>query len=194
MRVRPGRQRGAYAIEFSLVALIFFLMVFGVIEFARMLYIFNTVQEVTRLAASAAVHGNFRDTDRLQEIREASVFRSTPGKLPLGAPISDQHVRIEYLASVANSDGSTTLTAIPASQLPACPIRNRLNCMANPNASNCVRYVRARICDPDTTGSCEKAHETLMIPLVDITVAIPRASFVLPVESLGYLPNMAACP
>lgn len=193
-RVRPQRQRGVHAVEFSLVAMIFFLMVFGIVEFARMLYIFNTVQEVTRIAASAAIHENFRDTTRLQRIREAAVLRSTPGMLPLGAPISDQHVRIDYLASVDDGSGKTELTVIPQSDLPGCPIRNRHICMDNPNAANCVRYVRARICEPGGADSCTKAYLTSLIPGVPFTVAIPHATFVLPVESLGYMPNMAACP
>lgn len=192
--IRRDRQRGVYAVEFSLVAIIFFLMVFGIVEFARMLYLFNTVQEVTRIAASAAVHENFRDTNRLQRIREAAVLRPAPGILPLGAPISDQHVRIEYLASVDDGSGSAELTVIPESQLPSCPIRNRHICMANPNASNCVRYVRARICEPSDADNCNKAHVTLMIPGLNFIVEVPRASFVLPVESLGYMPSMTACP
>lgn len=192
--VRRDRQRGVYAVEFSLVAIIFFLMVFGIVEFARMLYIFNTVQEVTRIAASAAIHENFRDTDRLQRIREAAVLRSGPGILPLGAPVSDEHVRIEYLSAIDNDGGNAELTVIPQSQLPSCPIRNRHICMADPNASNCVRYVRARICEPGNTESCDKAHVTLMIPGLNFTVGIPHAAFVLPVESLGYMPNMSVCP
>lgn len=192
--IRRELQRGAYAVEFSFVAIIFFLLVFGIVEFARMLYIFNTVQEATRIATSAAVHENFRDTSRLQRIREAAVLRSTPGILPLGAPISDRHVRIDYLASVDDGSGSTELTVIPESQLPGCPIRNRHICMANPNASNCVRYVRARICEPGDTNNCNKARVALMTPGLNFTVEVPRASFVLPVESLGYMPNMALCP
>lgn len=193
-RAHLNRQRGVYAVEFALVALIFFLMVFGIVEFARMLYVFNTVQEVTRIAASATVHENFRNTIRLQQIREASVLRSTPGVLPLGAPISDQHVRIEFLASFDNGSGKTEMHVIPENQLPSCPMNNRHICMANPNASNCVRYVRARICEPGNQAICEKAQVTLMIPMVSFTVEVPHASFVLPVESLGYMPNMAACP
>lgn len=194
VRIRPNSQKGAYAIEFALVAMIFLLMVLGIVELARMLYIFNTVQEVTRLAASAAIHVNFRDATKLQQIREASVLRQSPGILPLGAPISDQHVRIEYLAWTDDGSGNNEPKLIPPGQLPSCPIGNRHVCMANPNASNCVRYVRASICEPGVKDSCEKAKVSLMIPIVGFTVDIPRASFVLPVESLGYMPNMAACP
>ena len=192
--VRARRQRGIYAVEFSLVAIVFFLMVFGIVEFARMLYIFNTVQEVTRVAASAAVHANFRDTARMQQIREMSVARHSPGVLPLGAPISDRHVRIEFLASAPDASGRNTIRVIPPGQWPTCPMGNRQVCMANPNAGNCIRYVRAQICEPGITDRCEKARVALLIPLVRFTADVPRASFTLPAESLGYMPNLASCP
>lgn len=189
---RRDRQRGIYAVEFALVAIIFFLMVFGIVEFARMLYVFNTVHEVTRIATSAAVHANFNDTDRMQQIREVSVFRSTPGILPLAGPISDQYVRIEYLAMTDDGSGNTEITEIPENQLPDNPLENRQICMANPNAANCVRYVRTRICKPGTAAACDRAEVTLMIPLVSFTVRVPRATYILPVESLGYKPGMAS--
>ncbi|UUZ47579.1 pilus assembly protein [Massilia sp. B-10] len=47
----PGRSRGAIAVEFSLTALLFFTLIFGALEFARVMYIHNTLQEVTRRAA-----------------------------------------------------------------------------------------------------------------------------------------------
>lgn len=47
---------------------------------------------------------------------------------------------------------------------------------------------------PSDTNNCNKARVTLMIPGLNFTVEVPRASFVLPVESLGYMPNMAICP
>ena len=48
---RAGRQQGAAAVEFALVALLFFTLLFGILEFGRMLYLYNTVQEVSRRAA-----------------------------------------------------------------------------------------------------------------------------------------------
>jgi len=188
------RQRGGHSVEFALVAMIFFLAVFGIVEFARMLYVFNTVQEVTRRAATAAIHANFRDSSQLQQIRENSILRNSPGVLPLGSPVTDQHVRIDFLSLVEGQGGTLAMQAIPEDELPACPLRNRQVCMANPNASNCIRYVRARICDPDDRTDCQRAQLRLMIPLVQFDVAVPVASTLLPSESLGYLPGMGVCP
>lgn len=57
----PGRnsyrkvQRGVAAIEFSLVAVLFFTLLIGIIEFGRVLYLMNAAAEATRLGARVAV-------------------------------------------------------------------------------------------------------------------------------------------
>src|SRR4051812_15383650 len=63
------REGGVYAVEFSLVALIFFVFVFGTIELSRAMYLFNTLQEVTRRAAAAAAVASPNDSGRRQQIR-----------------------------------------------------------------------------------------------------------------------------
>lgn len=194
LRRRAAFQHGGHLVEFALVAGVFLLLVFGIVEFARMFYVFNTVQEVTRRAANAAIHANFRDQDRLQRIREQAVLRDSPGALPLGAPVTDRHVRIEFLADPGAGSGFDALRAIPAGQLPACPLRNRHVCMANPRAANCIRFVRASVCDPLEQARCEQARMGLVIPALAFSVAVPRATTILPVESLGYWPGMGDCP
>ncbi|MDT1883665.1 pilus assembly protein, partial [Acinetobacter baumannii] len=59
----PGRtrQQGVAAMEFSLVAIVFFLMFFGMLELTRAMYIVNTLQEVTRRAAALAANSDFSD-------------------------------------------------------------------------------------------------------------------------------------
>ena len=52
-RIAPywrGRQRGAAIIEFALVAMIFFTLLIGVMEFGRWLFTLNAAGEATRLA------------------------------------------------------------------------------------------------------------------------------------------------
>jgi len=53
----PGfaSQRGVAAVEFALIAGVFFTLLIGIIEFSRVLYYWNTAAEVTRLAARTAV-------------------------------------------------------------------------------------------------------------------------------------------
>ena len=52
---RAQRGRGAAAVEFALVSLVFFTILFGAMEMGRLMYYWNTAAEVTRLGARMAV-------------------------------------------------------------------------------------------------------------------------------------------
>jgi Flp pilus assembly protein TadG len=49
------RQTGSTTVEFALVMLMFLMVVFGIMDFARMLYMWNTANEVSREGARYAV-------------------------------------------------------------------------------------------------------------------------------------------
>ncbi|QNA88970.1 pilus assembly protein [Massilia sp. Dwa41.01b] len=187
----PKRQRGVAAVEFALLVIVFLAFVFGIIELARIMYLYNTLQEVTRRAATAAASTNFRDPAELDRLRYFSVLRNAPGELPLGAPITDLHVRIDYLALVRNADGSLTETRIEPGLLPADPAANRHTCDANPNASTCIRLVRAQVCNPGTAIACEPVEYQMMFPLISVKLPLPRARTTTTAESLGYMPGEA---
>lgn len=53
--VNRFRHRGAVAVEFALIAAIFFTLLFGVMEMSRVLFYMNTAAEATRLGARVAV-------------------------------------------------------------------------------------------------------------------------------------------
>lgn len=186
---QPKKQRGVAAVEFALLVFVFLAFVFSIIELARIMYLYNTLQEVTRRAATAAASANFQDEAELDRIRYFSILRNEPGELPVGAPITDQHVRIEYLALVRNADGSLTLTRIAPGVLPADPAANRQICHANPNAATCVRLVRAQICNPGVAGTCEPVQYQMLFPLISFGLPLPRATTTATAESLGYTPG-----
>ncbi len=50
----PARQQGAAAVEFALVASVFFTLWLGAMEFGRVLYLWNTAAEATRWGARIA--------------------------------------------------------------------------------------------------------------------------------------------
>jgi len=50
------RLRGVAAVEFALLAICFFTVFLGLMELARLVYVFNTLQEVTRRAAAMAIN------------------------------------------------------------------------------------------------------------------------------------------
>ncbi|MDP1678890.1 MAG: TadE/TadG family type IV pilus assembly protein [Candidatus Nitrotoga sp.] len=55
-------QRGVAAVEFALIAVILFTLLFGITEFGRVLFMMNTATEATRLGARLAVVCDKNDT------------------------------------------------------------------------------------------------------------------------------------
>ena len=192
---RPGgarcrateKQIGFAAVEFALVAIIYFTLLFGMIELARVMYICNTLQEVTRRAAAAAVNTDFTIPSALNRVRENAIFRDGPGMLAFADPVTDAHIRIDYLsvARVANSMHTEAVTAMPSS-----PARNKLNCADDPNGSSCVRLVRVRVCMPGAAGanSCEPVPYKTLVSLIPIPFDLPISTTIMPAETLGLPP------
>jgi hypothetical protein len=173
-------------VEFALLCVFFFGLVFGIIEFARLMYVYNTLQEVTRRAAAAAVNIYPRDTANITLLKQHAVFRTSPGLLPFAEPVSDSFVRIEYLAH--------DLSVIPPASWPSCAAQNQMICMADPNSPSCIRFVQVRVCDPGTTDSCVPASYETILPFVKLPAELPTAPTISPVETLGYKAGTPPCP
>jgi hypothetical protein len=154
----------------------------------------NTLQEVTRRAASAAAKTDFRDQVAKDRVRQRAIFRDDPGSLLLGDPITDAHIRIDYLALVRNGNGSMALAPIGASSMPTCPARNRLTCMANPNDPSCIRFVRVRVCATEDPSACTPVRHKPIVPLISLPIDLPRSSTIAVAETLGFTPGMTPCP
>jgi hypothetical protein len=192
----PGRhQRGTTAVEFAILAMLFFTLVFGIFEVARLMYAFNTLHIVTRRVADAAANVYPLDTVAIQNLKQAAIFRDSPGELLLAPPVTDAHIRIEYLA-LTRSGNTGALNPVPIARtsLPATAARHRQICMNNPNASNCVRLIQVSICDPGTSSECAPVLSRMLLPLLDLQVALHKARTIATVESLGYVPGTSPCP
>lgn len=180
----PKRQRGVAAIEFALLATVFFLLVFGIMETARAIYLFNTLQEVTRRAAAAAANSGF-DQATIDRIRADALFADNRGKLALGDPVTPLHLKIEYLSLSRDSD-TGALTPQPASPMPACPARNYLNCLADPYGPSCIRLVRVRVCQPDDAAACAAVPYQMLFPMIGLSaLKLPRSTTIVPAQTLG---------
>lgn len=189
------RQAGAFTVELALVLFLFLALVFTIIEVARALYMWNTLQEVTRRAARSAASTSFRDTAAMNQLRRDAIFRDDSGELAFGAPVTDKHIVIDYMA-LTNEPGpgggtTTAQTPIPASSMPGCPVRNRIICTADQNDASCVRFVRVRICEPGS--NCTQVPYKTMLPLVTLPINLPMATTIVKAQSLGYAPGMAIC-
>jgi hypothetical protein len=179
-RRRPSiAQTGATAIEFALLSVLFFSFVFSILEVARLMYVYNTLQEVTRRAAAAAVNVYPTEDTRIASVKQAAIFRDTPGELVLAPPITDNNIRLEYLRY--------DLSVIAPGSWPTSAANNRAICMANPHAANCIRFVQAQVCDDADTGTCTPVRSAMLFPLIDLRVMLHKAVTIAPIESLGYV-------
>lgn len=180
-------RRGAVTVEFALVAILFFTLLFGVMEFGRAIYLWNTVQQVTRQAAREATVTDFTDSAAMDKVRQEAIFRKDTGagKLIAGGEITDAAVRLRYL-NVDLDEVDTSMT---------CPSKNITDCLTNPKGASCIRFVRASICDPANAGECAPIlFQPMLLPqFFTGGVAIPSSPVVMPAESLGFRPSSPSC-
>lgn len=189
-------QIGSFTIEFTLVILAYMTFLMCIIEVARVVYVWNTLQEVTRRAAAVAANTDFTNMAAKNLARQNAIFRDSPGMLAAGAPVTDAHVRIDYMSLARASDGTLSLTSMPSGLIPASPARNQVACAADKNGANCIRFVRARICapgnDPDVCGPVEYVP---MIPIITLSsLTLPPSTTIAKAETLGYVPGQALGP
>jgi hypothetical protein len=177
-----GAQTGSAAVELAIVAIIFFTLLFSIMEIARAMYICNTLQEVTRRAAQAASYTDFTDTGAMQRIHEDAVFRQSPGTLLFAEPVTDAHVRIDYLAITQNG---ATLGTAPVHPLPASPDENHETCMRERYSARCIRLVRVRICQPGEGNQCDPVPYRPLVSLIPLSFALPVSTTMTVAESLG---------
>jgi hypothetical protein len=183
---RRTHQAGVAAVEFSIVVTVFLVLVFATLELARVEYLLNTLVEVTRRAAAGAANVSFKDTTALQRVQADAVFRNSAGPLALGDPVTAANVTIDYL-----SVSTSPLDFKHVTELPSCPAQNRLNCVTDPHADNCIRFVRARVCaSMDGTGNCQPLSYQSLFPFFDLSrMRIPIAETIVPAGSLGFTPT-----
>jgi hypothetical protein len=189
--MRPDRyrcQRGAVVIELALVLGMFLLLTMSTIEIARLMYVFNTAQEITRRAARAAALTDFSDASAMAALRNRALFRTDAGALPLVSNLTTDNLRIEYLSMDAGG------VLVPVTARPACPLQNLVNCTDNLNGAACIRFVRASIC-ASADGACTP------LPYRTLTgfgpgmarLTVPTAVTVVKAETLGYRPGVNTC-
>ena len=182
---RP-RQSGVTSVEVGILCFVFFLIIFSTLELARLMYVFNTLQEVTRRTAHELANTPPADPDSasIVDVRRRAIFQKTGDDLALGSPVTIAHVRVDYQSLVRHADG--TLQRMATSPLPASAAANRQICMTDPNNAGCVRFVRVRICEPGDAGSCNRVAYKPVFPLVPLTLKLPTSSTVATAESMGF--------
>lgn len=170
----PPPQSGATVVEFTLVLMLFLGIVFGILEFGRLFYVANTVQEVTRRAAREQVVKWVTD---LPDVQRSAVFGSGTGivALPAGAEVTSAAIAISFHGSLDDAlDNEDPITGVGGD-----PVANVNNCLLANN--QCIRFVRASL---ESNGNA--VHYAPMIPLFSfLDIPIPGSTVVMPAEAMG---------
>lgn len=147
MRINRKSQAGMTTVEFAVIGGVFFLVLFAVIEFSRLMFVLNTLDEVTRRGARLAAVCPVDDTSKAF-VQNRAIFDGNviPG-------ITASKVKLEYL----DDDGG--LVGQPETDL-----GNFLS----------IRYVRASIDDYQHQMLIPTLGITIPVP--DFSTTIPSES------------------
>lgn len=168
-RVLSSKQQGVAAVEFALVASLFFVLLFGILEFGRLFYVYNTVQEVTRQAARQAVVSQVNNTNTSPAKIKALFNRTT---MPAAGEITVANIDIRYLQTAdVNSE-------IPSNRLPPTGADNISACLNSVSNYDCIGFVQVLV-----TGA---VYRPLLSLLPNLSVRIPDSTVIMPAESMGY--------
>lgn len=88
-----GKQDGLATVEFAIIGLLFFVMLFGVIEMARALFVINSLSEATRRGARMAAVCPVGDP----QPANVAVFGNGSGNSAVVAGLSTGNIEIDYL-------------------------------------------------------------------------------------------------
>ncbi len=153
-------QRGAAMVEFALIALLFFMILFGIIEFGRAFFTYNTLVEATRRGARVAAVCPVSAAGQTM-VQQATIFDGAPGDSQttglLGLTTAD--VQVTYW----KSDGTQADTTTP-----------------NSATYDSIAFVRVQILSLNSLNNIR-----LLIPGVSVAFPVPTIATTLPSESLG---------
>jgi hypothetical protein len=178
-------QHGVAAIEFALVATILFALLFGIIEFGRLFFTINSVQEITRRAAREQVVRWYTAKDAVQRMAVLRPGSTGTVNFPGAGDITNAGVGLSFHNTYAQAAAGSN--AINPSGTPSDNVSNCLN-----NETNCIRYVRATLAD--TNGTPFNLLDD--VPLDFNVIApympagqftLPRSTVIMPAEALGLL-------
>lgn len=174
-------ERGLVTVELAICLTVFLVIMFGTMEIARLMYVINTVQEVTRQAARDASMTDFTDAQALAAVRRRALFGYS--SLPLAPNLTTAQIRIDYLSMQGNG------TVVEPAPRPTSLQANARECTIDRYRSTCIRAVRVRICRT-ADGPCDPLPFEPIVGLVPglSDIAIPISATIVKAESLGLQP------
>lgn len=102
-------KKGVYSVEFSIVAAVFFMLFFAVLEGARLMYTWNVLTEVTRRGARLATVCHVSqesETSPFSPVSTAVLSAATFADSPLIPNLNSTNINISYLDYSGNTAGT----------------------------------------------------------------------------------------
>jgi len=158
-------QQGLATVEFAIVGALLMLIMLAVIEFGRLVFVWNTATEATRRGVRVAVVCPVNDP----AISNITVFNddTTSGPSALLPGLSTANIQVDYLDAGGNPLACT-----------ACNCDD--TCGDPPFVS--IKYVQVSINNYQ--------HSLLLPPPFNLTLTLPAFESTLPRESLGVVPGV----
>ncbi len=163
------RQSGAAIVEFAIIGGLLLAFIYAIFEFGRMMFVYNTMQEISRRGAREATVRWVSDS---AAIKNVALFGATT--LPGGPEITQSNIFIRYLRS--NGIDEVTTTPLDAGD-------NMAACNDVTRTAECIMYVEVSVKNVEYKPLIFKAGAvTASRP----TNAMPQATTVVYAESLGF--------
>lgn len=150
------RQRGITTVEFAIVGLVLFIMIFGVIEVARGYYVYTMLGDVARRGARLAAVCPISDP----AVSQMAIYNASgnTGESGLVKGLVPAHVVIDYL------DANGTVVTTPA----------------EPAKFGQIRYVRSRVVGFEHALIVPFVTGTSSITMPEFASILPRESLGIP--------------
>ncbi|MGZ5051781.1 MAG: TadE/TadG family type IV pilus assembly protein [Methylobacter sp.] len=106
--INKHKQKGAETVEFAMIALVFFALLFAVLEFSRALFVWNALTEATRRGARMAVICPYSSAVPAK----VAIFDAVSGSLgssPIVAGLTPAMVSVRYLNQAGTDEVNQSL-------------------------------------------------------------------------------------
>ncbi|MNF88311.1 TadE-like protein [compost metagenome] len=150
------RMRGVYVVEFAIIGLLLFILLFGVLEMGRLFFTVNALNETVRRGARLAAVCDIHDP----HILHRALFNEAGASGSNSSLITNLQT-LNLVLAYFDEDGDTVTNP---------------NDLSSPSGFRAIRYVQLRV---------EDFTFDLLIPVLGGNIDLPVFRSTLPRESLG---------
>ena len=166
---RPPRQTGAAIVEFAIIGSLLLAFIYAIFEFGRMMFVYNSMQEISRRGAREAAVRWITETSAIKNV---ALFGAST--LPGGPEVTQSNIYIRYLRANGVDEVSNP---------PSDAGDNMAACSDVTRAAECIMFVEVSVRNVE--------YKPMIFNPAAMTTsrrssAMPKATTVVYAESLGF--------